>query len=122
MKAFSLVGKCAEKSELVKRLIVELVRRGLTVSTIKRVSDAVDLERQGSGTWKHRAVSGIDPQFPTAPPHCNPLRDLAEAKGSTAFIALWARQTAKLRRKEPASDLIRKIAEARGLMSRLARA
>jgi molybdopterin-guanine dinucleotide biosynthesis protein len=92
MKAFSLVGKCAEKSELVKRLIVELVRRGLTVSTIKRVSDAVNLERQGSGTWKHRVHRAV------------------------------GRTNEKFRRKEPASDLIRKIAEARELMSRLARA
>jgi molybdopterin-guanine dinucleotide biosynthesis protein len=44
MKAFSLIGECREKSELVRRLVVELTRRGLRVSTIKRVSDAVDLE------------------------------------------------------------------------------
>jgi molybdopterin-guanine dinucleotide biosynthesis protein MobB len=56
VKAFSLIGECAEKSELVRRLVVELTGRGLRVSTIKRVSDAVDLERQGSGTWKHRAA------------------------------------------------------------------
>ena len=56
MKAFSLIGECREKSELVRRLVVELTGRGLRVSTIKRVSDAVDLERQGSGTWKHRAA------------------------------------------------------------------
>lgn len=59
MKAFSLVGECAEKSELVRRRVVELVGRGLRVSTIKRVSDAVDLERQGSGTWKHRAAAEV---------------------------------------------------------------
>jgi molybdopterin-guanine dinucleotide biosynthesis protein B len=56
MKAFSLIGECAEKSELVRRLVVELTGRGLRVSTIKRVSDAVDLEKPGSGTWKHRAA------------------------------------------------------------------
>jgi molybdopterin-guanine dinucleotide biosynthesis protein len=48
MKAFSLIGECAEKSELVRRLVVELTGRGLRVSTIKRVSDAVDLERPGA--------------------------------------------------------------------------
>jgi molybdopterin-guanine dinucleotide biosynthesis protein B len=56
MKAFSLIGECAEKSELVRRLVIELTGRGLRVSTIKRVSDAVDLERPGSGTWKHRTA------------------------------------------------------------------
>jgi hypothetical protein len=50
MKAFSLVGECREKSELVRRLGVELTGRGLRVSTIKRVNDRVDLERSGSGT------------------------------------------------------------------------
>jgi molybdopterin-guanine dinucleotide biosynthesis protein B len=59
MKAFSLIGECAEKSELVRRLVVELTGRGLRVSTIKRVSDAVDLERPGSGTWKHR-IAGAE--------------------------------------------------------------
>jgi molybdopterin-guanine dinucleotide biosynthesis protein B len=66
MKAFSLVGECAEKSELVRRLVVELVGRGLTVSTIKRVSDAVDLERQGSGTWKHRAAGAAEVMIASA--------------------------------------------------------
>ena len=66
MKAFSLVGECAEKSELVRRLVVELVSRGLTVSTIKRVSDAVDLERQGSGTWKHRAAGAAEVMIASA--------------------------------------------------------
>ena len=60
MKAFSFVGECAEKSELVRRLVVEFVGRGVRVSTIKRVSDAVDLERQGSGTWKHRAAGAAE--------------------------------------------------------------
>ena len=60
MKAFSLIGECAEKSELVRRLVVELTGRGLRVSTIKRVSDAVDLERQGSGTWKHRTAGAVE--------------------------------------------------------------
>jgi nitronate monooxygenase len=63
------------------------------------------------------------PQFPSAPPHYNPLRDLAEAKGSTEFTALWAGQTTKLGREVPAWELTRKMAaEARELMSRLARA
>ena len=66
MKAFSLVGECAEKSKLVRRLVVELVGRGLRVSTIKRVSDAVDLERQGSGTWKHRTAGAAEVMIASA--------------------------------------------------------
>jgi molybdopterin-guanine dinucleotide biosynthesis protein B len=66
MKAFSLVGECREKSELVRRLVVELTGRGLRVSTIKRVSDAVDLERPGSGTWKHRAAGAEEVMIASA--------------------------------------------------------
>jgi molybdopterin-guanine dinucleotide biosynthesis adapter protein len=66
MKAFSLVGECAEKSELVRRLVVELVGRGLQVSTIKRVSDAVDLEKPESGTWKHRAAGAAEVMIASA--------------------------------------------------------
>jgi molybdopterin-guanine dinucleotide biosynthesis adapter protein len=66
MKAFSLVGECAEKSELVRRLVVELVGRGLRVSTIKRVSDAVDLEKPGSGTWKHRVAGAAEVMIASA--------------------------------------------------------
>jgi len=66
MKAFSLIGECAEKSELVRRLVVELVDRGLRVSTIKRVSDAVDLEKPGSGTWKHRAAGATEVMIASA--------------------------------------------------------
>jgi molybdopterin-guanine dinucleotide biosynthesis adapter protein len=66
MKAFSLIGECAEKSELVRRLVVELTGRGLRVSTIKRVSDAVDLERSGSGTWKHRAAGAEEVMIASA--------------------------------------------------------
>ena len=66
MKAFSLVGECAEKSELVRRLVIELVGRGMRVSTIKRVSDAVDLERPGSGTWKHRAAGAVEVMIASA--------------------------------------------------------
>jgi Molybdopterin guanine dinucleotide synthesis protein B len=54
MKVFSVVGGCAGKTETVRRLVAEIVRRGLRVSTVKRVPEAVDLEKPGSGTWKHR--------------------------------------------------------------------
>ena len=65
MKAFSLVGECVEKSELVRRLVVERVRRDLRVSTIKRPADAVDPERQGSGMWKHRVAGAGSAIAPT---------------------------------------------------------
>jgi molybdopterin-guanine dinucleotide biosynthesis protein MobB len=54
MKVFSVVGGCAGKTELVRCLVAELTGRGLRVSTIKRVPETIDLEKPGSGTWKHR--------------------------------------------------------------------
>jgi molybdopterin-guanine dinucleotide biosynthesis protein B len=54
MKVFSVVGGCAGKTEIVRRLVAELAGRGLRVSTVKRVPETVDLEKPGSGTWKHR--------------------------------------------------------------------
>jgi molybdopterin-guanine dinucleotide biosynthesis protein len=56
MKAFSVIGACAEKSELVRRLVVELTGRGLRVSTIKRVTIS-DLERPGRGTCSAEQLS-----------------------------------------------------------------
>ena len=66
MKVFSLIGECREKSELVRRLVAELVGRGVRVSAIKRVSDAVDLERPGSGTWKHRTAGAEEVMIASA--------------------------------------------------------
>jgi molybdopterin-guanine dinucleotide biosynthesis protein B len=54
MKVFTVVGGCAGKTETVRLLVAELTRRGLRVSTIKRVPDTIDLEKPGSGTWRHR--------------------------------------------------------------------
>lgn len=60
MKVFSVVGGCAGKTELVRKLVAELSSRGLLVSTVKRVPDSVDLERPGSGTWKHREAGAAE--------------------------------------------------------------
>lgn len=66
MNVFSVVGGCAGKTETVRRLVAELTARSLRVSTIKRVSDAVDLERQGSGSWKHRAAGAEEVMLASA--------------------------------------------------------
>ena len=50
---------CGE-TELVRCLVVELTDVVSCVSTIKRVSDAVDLERQGSGTLKHVTAGAVE--------------------------------------------------------------
>ena len=45
MRVFSVVGGCAGKTEIVRRLVAELTGRGLRVSTVKRVPETVDLEK-----------------------------------------------------------------------------
>ena len=92
VKVFSLIGECAEKSELVRRLVVELVARGLRVSTIKRVSDAVDLERQGSGTWKHRQA-GADEVMIASASRFALLREMPIDTVEPDVAALLARMT-----------------------------
>jgi hypothetical protein len=88
MKAFSLIGECAEKSELVRRLVVELTGRGLRVSTIKRVSDAVDLERSGSATWKHRAAGAVEVMVASASRFAL-MREMPKGLMNSTCLACW---------------------------------
>lgn len=90
MKAFSLIGECREKSELVRRLVVELTGRGLRVSTIKRVSDAIDLERPGSGTWKHR-VAGAEEVMIASARRFALLREMPNDTDEPEVASLMAR-------------------------------
>ncbi|MGM0585211.1 MAG: molybdopterin-guanine dinucleotide biosynthesis protein B [Pseudomonadota bacterium] len=55
MKVWGVVGwKNAGKTTLVAGLVREIASRGLRVSTLKHTHHAVDVEREGSDTWKHR--------------------------------------------------------------------
>jgi molybdopterin-guanine dinucleotide biosynthesis protein MobB len=54
MRAFSIIGDCREKAALVQQLVEHLRGLGRTVSTIKRVSDEVDLDRPGKDTYLQR--------------------------------------------------------------------
>ncbi len=90
MKVFSLIGECREKSELVGRLVAELTGRGLRVSTIKRVSDAVDLERSGSGTWKHRAAGAEEVMIASASRFAL-LREMPQGTDDPDVASLLAR-------------------------------
>lgn len=57
MKVFGVVGwKNAGKTTLVERLVTELSARGLTVSTIKRAHHQVDVDQEGTNSWRHRAA------------------------------------------------------------------
>lgn len=54
MRVFGIVGKCRAKDGAVARVVAALTGRGVRVSTIKRVTDDVDLDHPGSGSWGHR--------------------------------------------------------------------
>ena len=54
MRVFSIIGNCRAKAVLVQQLIAQLQELDLTVSTIKRVSDDVDLDRPGKDTYQQR--------------------------------------------------------------------
>ena len=55
MRAIGIVGwSGAGKTSLIARLLPELVRRGLTVSTIKHTHHDVDIDRPGSDSHVHR--------------------------------------------------------------------
>ena len=55
MKIFGLVGRSGSgKTSLMVRLLPELRRRGLTVSTIKHAHHGFDLDRSGKDSFRHR--------------------------------------------------------------------
>lgn len=55
MRHFGIIGwKNAGKTGLVERLVAEITGRGFTVSTLKHTHHAVDLDRPGTDTHRHR--------------------------------------------------------------------
>lgn len=57
MRVFGVVGwKNAGKTTLVERLVAEITGRGLVVSTVKRAHHAVDVDQEGTDSWRHRAA------------------------------------------------------------------
>ncbi len=57
MRAIGLAGwSGAGKTTLIKRLIPELNRRGLSISTIKHAHHGFDVDRPGKDSYEHRAA------------------------------------------------------------------
>ena len=58
---FGVTGwKNAGKTTLTERLVAEFVRRGWRVSTIKHAHHAVDIDRAGSDSFRHRAAGASE--------------------------------------------------------------
>jgi molybdopterin-guanine dinucleotide biosynthesis adapter protein len=55
MRVFGIIGwKNAGKTSLMERLVAEITGRGFSVSTVKHVHHAVDLDQPGKDTFRHR--------------------------------------------------------------------
>ena len=56
-RLFGVTGwKNAGKTTLTERLVAEFVRRGWRVSTIKHAHHAIDIDRPGTDSYRHRAA------------------------------------------------------------------
>ena len=61
MQVIGIVGyKNSGKTTLITRLIPALRELGLTVSTIKHVHHAIDLDQPGKDTYLHREAGAVD--------------------------------------------------------------
>jgi molybdopterin-guanine dinucleotide biosynthesis adapter protein len=55
MQVFGLAGWSGSgKTTLVARLLPELTRRGIAVSTVKHAHHSFDLDQPGKDSWRHR--------------------------------------------------------------------
>jgi molybdopterin-guanine dinucleotide biosynthesis protein B len=55
MKVYGVIGwKNSGKTSLMERLVAEITGRGFSVSTVKHVHHAVDLDHPGKDTFRHR--------------------------------------------------------------------
>ena len=55
MRIFGVIGwKNSGKTSLMERLVAEITGRGFSVSTVKHVHHAVDLDHPGKDTFRHR--------------------------------------------------------------------
>jgi molybdopterin-guanine dinucleotide biosynthesis protein B len=58
---FGVTGwKNAGKTTLAERLVAEFVQRGWRIATIKHAHHAVDIDRPGTDSWRHRAAGASE--------------------------------------------------------------
>jgi molybdopterin-guanine dinucleotide biosynthesis protein B len=67
MKIFGLAGWSGSgKTTLLVKLIPELMRRGLTVSTLKHAHHEFDVDRLGKDSYEHRAAGATEVMISSA--------------------------------------------------------
>ncbi len=84
MKVYGVIGwKNSGKTSLMERLVTEITARGFSVSTVKHVHHAVDLDQPGKDTFRHRqagareVVLASKDRFALMVEHRGPEPDLA---------------------------------------------
>jgi len=61
MRAFGLAGWSGSgKTTLMGRLLPELTRRGLSVSTVKHAHHDFDVDQPGKDSWRHRQAGATE--------------------------------------------------------------
>lgn len=61
MRVFGIAGWSGSgKTTLVVRLLPELIRRGLTVSTVKHAHHGFDVDQPGKDSWEHRQAGATE--------------------------------------------------------------
>lgn len=61
MRVYGVVGwKDSGKTGLVERLVADLAARGLSVSTVKHAHHAVDVDRRGTDSYRHRTAGATE--------------------------------------------------------------
>jgi molybdopterin-guanine dinucleotide biosynthesis adapter protein len=67
MRVFGIVGWSGSgKTTLLVRLIPELTRRGLRVSTVKHAHHAFDVDKPGKDSWQHREAGATEVMISSA--------------------------------------------------------
>ncbi len=60
-RVFGVTGwKNSGKTTLVERLVVEFVRRGWKIATVKHAHHAVDIDQPGTDSFRHRAAGATE--------------------------------------------------------------
>jgi molybdopterin-guanine dinucleotide biosynthesis adapter protein len=66
-RLFGLAGWSGSgKTTLLTRLLPELTRRGLTVSTVKHAHHAFDVDKPGKDSWRHREAGATEVMISSA--------------------------------------------------------
>ena len=132
MKVFGVIGwKNSGKTSLMERLVTEISGRGLSVSTVKHVHHAVDLDQPGKDTWRHRQAGarevilasaerlailvehrGAEPELPAVLARLAPV-DLVLVEGykrdAHPKVEVWRKETGQSLI-QPGDPLVRAVA------------